>query len=153
PGRWLGAIRRRAQRDRETRRLHLPARRGQLQRLQRNPSRLPGDRQMKHSLIPLMLTVAVAAWPASVHARTDTRCIVASGVAATRCVRRYAEAIAACRTAADAACEQALRAPAGELAALAATTEKPVRDGCTPAAADVLTSSLGVDDLVSRTAQ
>ena len=108
---------------------------------------------MKHSLIPLMLTVAVAAWPASVHARTDTRCIVASGAAATRCVRRYAEAIAACRTAADAACEQALRAPAGELAALVAATEKPVRDGCTPAAADVLTSSLGVDDLVSRTAQ
>src|SRR5262249_55892983 len=53
----------------------------------------------------------------------------------------------------DAGCETALRAADGPLAMLLAATAQPVRNGCTPAAADVLNSSLGLDDLVSRTAQ
>lgn len=111
------------------------------------------------STIAWTLAVVLAAWratvptPASAHALTDTRCIVASGGAATRCVRRYAEAIADCRAPGDVACEAALRAPDGTLATLLAATESPVRGKCTAAAAEKLTFLLGIDDLVLRTAQ
>ena len=98
------------------------------------------------------LTIAAAASTSASDA-VDTRCIVASGGAAWRCVRAYAEAVGACRSAGNAACESALRAPGGELAALQAATEHPVRADCTPEAADRLTSMLGVDDLVARTTQ
>lgn len=84
---------------------------------------------------------------------TDTRCIIASGGAATRCVRRYADALAGCRIDMDAECEAATRAPDGRLAAIVAASEKRVRHGCSAAAADALTSSLGIDDLVFRTKQ
>ena len=103
------------------------------------------------------LAVMLAGWaaPAAIHARSgvDTRCIVASGSAIARCVRRYADAVTACRVAADTGCETALRAPGGKLATLLVATEKPVRDHCTPAAADVLNIGLGVDDVVSQAAQ
>ena len=72
------------------------------------------------------------------------RCIVASGGAGARCVQKYDQALVSCRIAADAGCETALRTPGGPLATLLAATEQPVRAGCTPAAADVLTSSLGL---------
>lgn len=99
------------------------------------------------------LAIAVAVGSSQAKSSIDTRCIVASGDAATRCLRRYAKAVGVCRSAGDAACETALRAPGGELAGLLAATEKPVRDGCTAEAADRLTSLLGLDDLVYRTAQ
>ena len=103
----------------------------------------------------LLCGFAVSGAATIAHARSavDARCIVASGGAAARCVRSYAKAIAACRSAGDAPCETALRAPGGKLAQTLAATEKPVRDECTAEAADRLTSLLGVDDLVSRTAQ
>lgn len=81
------------------------------------------------------------------------RCLVASGGAATTCVEQYAAAIAACRDAADAACEAGLRGDAGTLASLLAATEAPVRQDCTAEAADRLTFLAGIDDLVQRTAQ
>ena len=99
--------------------------------------------------------VALSAIASVTHARAavDTRCIVASGGAAARCVRQYARAVGDCRSAGDAACETALRAPAGKLAAFLAATEKPIRDECSSEAADRLTSLFGLDDLVSYTAQ
>ena len=99
------------------------------------------------------LAIAAAIIATRAGAAVDTRCIVASGGAAARCVRAYAEAVGNCRSTADAACEAALRAPGGTLATLLATTEKPVRDGCSSDAADRLTSQLGVDNLVSYIAQ
>src|SRR5262245_58066960 len=87
------------------------------------------------------VTVTVAATVIEARSSTiDTRCIVASGGAAARCVRKYADAIAACRLAGDAACETTLRAPAGQLDTVLAATEKPVRDECSAEAADRLTS-------------
>lgn len=91
---------------------------------------------------------------APAHASSsDTRCVLAAGGAATNCVKRYAEAIASCRGTADAACEAALRVAGGALGRLLAATEAPVRAQCTADAADRLTSFLGLDDLVVRTAQ
>jgi predicted dienelactone hydrolase len=83
----------------------------------------------------------------------DQRCLLASGGAAATCVRQYAAAIGACRNAADAACEAALRGKGGRLAALLAATEEPVRSNCAADDANKLTFLLGIDDLVSRTAQ
>ena len=108
-------------------------------------------RTLASTLFTIAISTAVTLTPA--RAAVDTRCIVASGDAAARCVREYAKAIGACRSAGDAECEAALRASGGKLAGLLAAVDKPVRDGCTPDAADRLTSLLGIDDLVSRTAQ
>ncbi len=83
----------------------------------------------------------------------DRRCLVASGGAAAKCVQRYAAALSACRNAADAGCEAALRSDGGALAGLLAATEGPVRGKCTAEAADKLTFLLGLDDLVLRTAE
>lgn len=100
-----------------------------------------------------LVGLAMAATDAHAKPSVDTRCIVASGSAATRCVRDYAKAVAACRSDGDPACESALRAPGGELAGLLAATEEPVREACTAEAADRLTDLFGIDDLVDRTVQ
>jgi predicted dienelactone hydrolase len=104
-------------------------------------------------LVVCGLALSIGATTVEARSPIDTRCIVASGGAAARCVREYAKAVAACRSAGDEACESALRTPGGGLAVLLAATEKPIRDGCSDEAADRLTSLLGVDDLVYRTAQ
>ena len=102
-------------------------------------------------LCGVLIVTAVA----TSHAKPaiDTRCIVASGGAAARCVRKYADAVTACRYTGDELCEAGLRAPGGKLDGFLAATEKPVRQGCSAEAADRLTSSMGLDDLVARTAQ
>ena len=107
-------------------------------------------------LLLVCLTVAACGSSDSESTETSTpeqRCLVASGGAAATCVRQYAAAIGACRNEADAACEAALRGKGGRLATLLAATEEPVRSSCTADDANKLTFLLGVDDLVSRTAQ
>jgi predicted dienelactone hydrolase len=100
-----------------------------------------------------ILALAFAAAPAPAGASPDTRCLVASGKAATKCVRDYATTVGACRDRADAACETVLRAEGGPLDGLLAATEGPTRRACSAESADKLTFSLGLDDLVFRTAQ
>ena len=110
---------------------------------------------MRTFAIVLVFGFAVSAAPSAAPAKpaVDTRCIVASGGAAARCVRDYARAVGACRSDGDTACEAALRAPGGKLVTLVTATEQPVRDRCTAEAADRLTWTYGLEDLVSRTAE
>jgi predicted dienelactone hydrolase len=81
------------------------------------------------------------------------RCAVASGRAARSCAKRYAAALRACRDDASSDCEAALREEGGRLAALLAKTEGPVRRACTEASAGELNFGLGLEDLVTRTAE
>lgn len=99
------------------------------------------------------MLLGVAAAPARARTSPDTRCLLASGKAATKCVKDYAAAVGACRDKADAACEAALRADGGALDSLRAATEKPTRQACGAESADKLSFSLGLDDLVFHTAQ
>src|SRR5262245_25614723 len=69
------------------------------------------DGPTMRTLAGALCSLAIAA--SSARAAIDTRCIVASGGAAARCVRDYAKAIGDCRSAGNAACEIALRAPDG----------------------------------------
>jgi hypothetical protein len=108
-------------------------------------------RQVIAFAIACML-LAVAAAPARAHTSPDTRCLLASGKAATKCVKSYAAAVGACRNKADAACEAALRGD-GTLDGLLVATEKPTRQACSAEGADKLSFSLGIDDLVFHTAQ
>jgi len=101
----------------------------------------------------LALGVMLAAAKAQGGTSSDTRCLLASGKAATRCVTRYAAAVGACRDKGDADCEAALRAVGGTVDRLLAATEGPTRKVCSAESADRLTFQLGVDDLVFRTAQ
>src|SRR5262245_54582302 len=71
--------------------------------------------------------------PATASPSPDRHCLLASGRAATKCVRRYTDAVATCRATADAACEAALRAPGGPLDELVAASEGPIRQECTDA--------------------
>lgn len=101
----------------------------------------------------LFTSVALATGTAGAQTGPDTRCLVASGKAATICVKRYTKAIGACRDRADGICEAALRTEGGTLDALVAATEKPTRKACSAESADKLTFRLGLDDLASRTAE
>ena len=101
-----------------------------------------------HAIAVACMLLAVAAAPAQAGTSPDTRCLLASGKAGTKCVRVYAAAVGACREKADAACEAALRADGGALDGLLAATEKPTRQACSAESADKLSFSLGLDDLV-----
>jgi predicted dienelactone hydrolase len=107
---------------------------------------------MRSLVLALFCGIILTCTAANATRSSNARCMIASAGAGVRCVKRYTRAVAECRTADDATCEAALR-ETGELAGLLAATEPPVRSGCTAAAADVLTSSLGLDELVVRTAE
>jgi Platelet-activating factor acetylhydrolase, isoform II len=109
--------------------------------------------QARNGIAIACMLLGIAAAPAQARTSPDTRCLLASGKAGTKCVKDYAAAVGACRDKADAACETALRGDGGTLDGLLAATEKPTRQACSPASADKLTFSLGVDDLVFHTAQ
>src|SRR4029453_6709215 len=101
----------------------------------------------------LALGLILAAATAEAGTSPDTRCLLASGKAATKCLKQYAAAVGACRDKGDVPCEAALRAVGGTLDGLLAASEKPTRETCSAESADKLTFLLGLDDLVLRTAQ
>src|SRR5262245_10722958 len=110
---------------------------------------LQGGRVVGVLAVGLMLVAAKAQGGTS----PDTRCLLASGKAATKCVKRYAAAVGTCRDKGDADCEAALRAVGGTVDQLLAATEGPTRQACSAESAAKLTFQLGLDDLVFRTAQ
>jgi len=75
----------------------------------------------------------------------EQRCWAAVGRAATTCLGDYTDEVRRCRDAADAACEEAFRAPNGTLAEIVAALEGPIRETCTDASAERISFSLGVD--------
>src|SRR4029453_16670068 len=77
-----------------------------------------------------ILALAFAATPAAAGTSPDTLCLLASGKAATKCVKDYAAVVGACRDQADAACETALGVAGGRLDSLLAVTEAPTRRAC-----------------------
>jgi predicted dienelactone hydrolase len=105
--------------------------------------------------ITLLVCIGLGLVAVGAEASTDpdTRCLLASGKAATICVRRYTKAVGACRKEQDATCETALRSEGGGLDGLVAATEPPTRKACSAASADRITFRRGLDDLVFRTAQ
>jgi hypothetical protein len=114
------------------------------------------DHMKTHAGIVTLLigvSVTLAAERAGARTSPDTRCLLASGKAATICVKRYTKAVGACRNRADGTCEAALRTAGGTLDALVAATEEPTRKACSTESADKLTFRLGLDDLVFRTAE
>ena len=84
----------------------------------------------------LALGVILAAATAEAGTSADTRCLLASGKAASKCVKDYTKAVGACLDQADAACETSLRADGGTLDRLLAGTEQPTRKGCAAESAD-----------------
>jgi predicted dienelactone hydrolase len=76
-------------------------------------------------------------------------CLAASGKAGARCLARYAKPVEKCRGAADAACEEALRAQGGELDQVVAAGEAPILAKCDAASATAL-GFANQDDIVLR---
>lgn len=99
-------------------------------------------------LVILALAVAVPARAVAANSPAAT-CMRASGNAAARCLDRYADVIARCRTRQDAACEDAVRADGGALDAAQGRVDAPDRAFCTDAASEPLDYS-GTDDVVVR---
>src|SRR4029453_9859368 len=62
-------------------------------------------RSRRAAAIAVLGGLVLANAPATASPSPDMRCLLGSGRAATRCLRRYTHAIAACRATADAACE------------------------------------------------
>ena len=86
-------------------------------------------------LVLAALCLALAAAPARAD---EAACLKASGKAGARCLARYAKPIEKCRGAADAPCEEALRAAGGVLEQVLAEGEAPILAKCDAASATAL---------------
>ena len=86
------------------------------------------------------LVLAALSLPLCAHpARADeAACAKASGKAGARCLERYTKPLEKCRGAADAACEEALRAADGVLEQVLAGGEDPILAKCDAASATAL---------------
>jgi len=93
----------------------------------------------------LALAAAPARPDAATQEKLERRCHFAAGRAAARCLTDYVDRVRRCRDDGDAACEERLRAPDGELTQILGGVEAPVRRACTDESAARISIGLGVD--------
>lgn len=94
-------------------------------------------------VLALLATLLVA--PVASAGDPSQACLRASGDAGQRCLSAYTEALRRCRSRRDDACEAALRAPGGRLAAILAAVEEPAQKKCSFAAAEPLGYTTAAD--------
>src|SRR5262249_27531677 len=97
------------------------------------------------AVLVILVASAASRGRAATPEKLEQRCHAAAGRAGAKCLRRYVEEVRRCRDAADATCEDEIRAADGVLAQIVADVQSPIDETCTDQSVARLNLTLGVD--------